>query len=416
MDTPIVLSFYVKPSSDSIVIRSMALKEYFLKLTLNVEVLYPTQVHGGLLLCKSKRTEEKISNMRHVLPNGSTIHLVHLTYPMFQQMKCTIGGQTLQSNHITSSLRQCLPFLHAANGKIHVNADKSVVLEGHIFILNAIHSFLLTKTSIKERSNNSNLSESINVSSRYLTIKVQTGKLIEQNVETILIPMNDKYRIHKAFDRQIQTVAGTFFSNYFKKLKLKSKPGHEGDIILLPSHGFNIPAKVFAFFIVPRLSNGEVIKDKSSIDLFQTTYERMICHALQSIDQHGITNIAMPILEPSVKFTAERRNANEMTARAMICAIRQYSLNSLIKLKRIIIVDYEAQIKRMGKRVKKYHTAVQKSLPLTNNIDFDGDDGQSFAYIFGVPKIPEIVSSESENDNDIEVEEDQLPYKHHTKV
>ncbi|CAF3321144.1 unnamed protein product [Rotaria socialis] len=105
----------------------------------------------------------------------------------------------------------------------------------------------------------------------------------------------------------------------------------------------------------------------------------MICHALQSIDQHGITNIAMPILEPSVKFTAERRNANEMTARAMICAIRQYSLNSSIKLKRIIIVDYEVQIKRMSKHVKKYHAAVQKSLPLTNNIDFDGDDGQSFA-------------------------------------
>ncbi|CAF3407205.1 unnamed protein product [Rotaria socialis] len=230
--------------------------------------------------------------------------------------------------------------------------------------------------------------------------------------------MNDKYRIHKAFDRQIQTMAGAFFSNYFKELKIKSKLGHEGDIILLPCRGLKIPAKVFVFFIVPRLSNGELIKDKSSIDLFQTTYEQMICHALQSIDQHGITNIAMPILEPSVKFTAERRNANEMTGRAMICAIRQYSLNSSIKLKRIIIVDYEVQIKRMSKRVKKYHAAVQKSLPLTNNIDFDGDDGQSFAYIFGVPKIPEIVSSESEseNDNDIEAEEDQLPYKHHTKV
>ncbi|CAF3407252.1 unnamed protein product [Rotaria socialis] len=59
MDIPIVLSFYVTPLSDSIIIHSMALKEYFLKLTLNVEVLYPTQVHGGLLLCKSKRTEEK---------------------------------------------------------------------------------------------------------------------------------------------------------------------------------------------------------------------------------------------------------------------------------------------------------------------------------------------------------------------
>jgi hypothetical protein len=57
MDTPTVLYFYIKPSSTSAVIRSVVLKEYFRKLTSNVEVLYPTQVHNGLLLCKSQRSK-----------------------------------------------------------------------------------------------------------------------------------------------------------------------------------------------------------------------------------------------------------------------------------------------------------------------------------------------------------------------
>ena len=57
MDTPVVLCFYIQPSSTSVSIRSVALKEYFRKLTSNVEVLYPTQVHSGLLLCKSKRSK-----------------------------------------------------------------------------------------------------------------------------------------------------------------------------------------------------------------------------------------------------------------------------------------------------------------------------------------------------------------------
>ncbi len=68
MDTPIVLLFYIKPSSNSSAIRSIVLKEYFSKLTSNVEVLYPTQVHNGLLLCKSKRSkfcfsQNKISDL-----------------------------------------------------------------------------------------------------------------------------------------------------------------------------------------------------------------------------------------------------------------------------------------------------------------------------------------------------------------
>ncbi len=55
-----VLLFYIKPSSNSSVIRSITLKEYFSKLTSNVEVLYPTQVNNGLLLCKSKRSKFQI--------------------------------------------------------------------------------------------------------------------------------------------------------------------------------------------------------------------------------------------------------------------------------------------------------------------------------------------------------------------
>ena len=59
IEIPVLLNFYIKPSSISTVIRSIGLKEYFRKLTTNVEVLYPTQVHHGLLLCKSKRSKTK---------------------------------------------------------------------------------------------------------------------------------------------------------------------------------------------------------------------------------------------------------------------------------------------------------------------------------------------------------------------
>jgi len=58
--------------------------------------------------------EEKISNMRHVLSNGSTIHLSQLPHQLFQQMKCSIDGQIIQLNEISTSLQQCLPFLHAS--------------------------------------------------------------------------------------------------------------------------------------------------------------------------------------------------------------------------------------------------------------------------------------------------------------
>jgi hypothetical protein len=62
MDTPIILLFNIKSSSNSTVTRSITLKDYFSKLTSNVEVLYPTQVNNGLLLCKSKRSKFQINN------------------------------------------------------------------------------------------------------------------------------------------------------------------------------------------------------------------------------------------------------------------------------------------------------------------------------------------------------------------
>ncbi|CAF0825398.1 unnamed protein product [Rotaria sordida] len=417
MDTPIVLTFYIKLSSNSIIIRSIVLKEYFSKLTSNVEVLYPTQIHCGLLLCKSKRTEEKILNMRHILSNGSTIHLSHLNRSLFQQIKCTISGQIMQLNDMSILFQQCLPFLHASDGKIQVNPDGSILLEGHIFILNSIHSFLTNKASKKkDQSNNTNLSETLNLHSKNIDIKIMSGKLIEQNVESIIIPMSDKYNIHKAFDRQIQSLGGTTIINHLKELKTKNTHSHEGDIILFSNHGLKIPANILIFFTVLRLSNNTVIKDKSMIDSFQPTYEKLIYNALQTIEQNNITNIAMPILEPHVKLSCKRLYANEMAVRAMISAIRQYSQNLSIKLKRIIIVDHQIQIKQMNKYMKKYQKQIEKTITINNDIDLDSDDGHSFTYIFGVPKVPEIISSTSESDDDIELEDYQFPYKHHTKI
>ena len=60
METSIVLVFYIRPSNNADAVRSATLKEYFSKLTSNVEVLYPTQVHNGLLLCKSKRSKVEV--------------------------------------------------------------------------------------------------------------------------------------------------------------------------------------------------------------------------------------------------------------------------------------------------------------------------------------------------------------------
>jgi len=52
--------------------------------------------------------------MRHILSNGSTIHLSQLSRPLFQQTKCLIDGQTMRLNGISASFQQCLPFLNAS--------------------------------------------------------------------------------------------------------------------------------------------------------------------------------------------------------------------------------------------------------------------------------------------------------------
>lgn len=52
--------------------------------------------------------------MRHILSNGAVIHLSHLPRQLFQHTKCFIDAQTKQSNRMSVSLQQCLPFLHAS--------------------------------------------------------------------------------------------------------------------------------------------------------------------------------------------------------------------------------------------------------------------------------------------------------------
>ncbi len=65
-------------------------------------------------LYNSILAEEKILNMRHVLPNGSIVLLSHLPRQLFQQIKCFIDAQIKQSNGMNTFLQQCLPFLHAS--------------------------------------------------------------------------------------------------------------------------------------------------------------------------------------------------------------------------------------------------------------------------------------------------------------
>ncbi len=68
-------------------------------------------------------------------------------------------------------------------GKIQVNSDSSVLLEGHIFVLNSIHSFLVNKIS---KQHQSNTLETFELRSKNLIVKVMSGKLIEQNVDSVL--------------------------------------------------------------------------------------------------------------------------------------------------------------------------------------------------------------------------------------
>jgi len=76
-------------------------------------------------------------------------------------------------------------YLFVIGGKLQVNSDGSVSLEGHIFVLNSIHSFLVNKI-IKQQSNTVNASESFDLRSGNIIIKVMSGKLIEQNVDGIM--------------------------------------------------------------------------------------------------------------------------------------------------------------------------------------------------------------------------------------
>ena len=71
-------------------------------------------------------------------------------------------------------------------GKIQINPDGSVLLEGHIFILNSIHSFIGNKNTRKQRSANAAPLETLELRSGNVTVKVTSGKLIEQNVEGVL--------------------------------------------------------------------------------------------------------------------------------------------------------------------------------------------------------------------------------------
>lgn len=105
-----------------------------------------------------------------------------------------------------------------------------------------------------------------------------------------------------------------------------------------------------------------------------------------------------------------------MAVRAMVSTVRQFSLIPTVKLKRILVIDHHAQIKRISRRVKKYQNQIQsRNLINNSNIDIDGDDERSFANIFGVPQIPEVVSSTSESDDEAEPEEYRFPYVDHAK-
>lgn len=44
------------------------------------------------------------------------------------------------------------------------------------------------------------------------------------------MPMNEKYRLHRAFDRQLQEHGGVAFSNYLKELSVKGTRAREGEV------------------------------------------------------------------------------------------------------------------------------------------------------------------------------------------
>ena len=73
---------------------------------------------------------------------------------------------------------------------MQVNSDGSVVLEGHIFLVNSVHSFLVNKTAKSPPSTHktlsTNSSDILELHTGHMSIKVMTGKLIEQNVDGLL--------------------------------------------------------------------------------------------------------------------------------------------------------------------------------------------------------------------------------------
>ncbi|CAF0907050.1 unnamed protein product [Didymodactylos carnosus] len=199
-NNPSVLVFHVKPTTTNAVIRSAPIKQYFQGLTSNVDVLYPTQANIGLLLCKAKRTQEKILNMQHIM-NGATIQLSQLPRQIYDQTRSTLSVHSIQQ--IGPLMQQYLPFLDASGGRIHNNQDGSVTLESNVYLLNAINSFMLNKLSQKSNQSHStnepialksgnepiiskSLNEPIILKSGTVTTKVMCGKLLEQKVEGIL--------------------------------------------------------------------------------------------------------------------------------------------------------------------------------------------------------------------------------------
>lgn len=102
-----------------------------------------------------------------------------------------------------------------------------------------------------------------------------------------------------------------------------------------------------------------------------------------------------------------------MAVRAMVSAFRRFSMNPSIKLKRILVVDHHVQINRMSKRVKQYQSRTQTKA--STNVNFIADDEQTFASVFGVPKVSDVPSSGGESDEETESEEYQLPYTDHAR-
>lgn len=53
------------------------------------------------------------------------------------------------------------------------------------------------------------------------------------------IPVNDKYKIHKSFERELQALGGTNLLNYFKEFSNKGSRTHEGEVKSIDLFLFN---------------------------------------------------------------------------------------------------------------------------------------------------------------------------------